>query len=31
MCPLDNDFTIQDYIIHNFNNKILEAKIKESL
>ncbi len=28
LCALDNDFTIQDYIIHNFNNKVLEAKIK---
>lgn len=28
LCALDKDFTIQDYIIHNFNNKVLEAKIK---
>ena len=30
LCALDNDFTINDYIIHNFNNKMLESKIKAS-
>ena len=30
LCALTDEFTIQDYIIHNFNNKILEAKIKAS-
>lgn len=28
LCALDKDFTAQDYIIHNFNNKMVEAKIK---
>ena len=27
---LDESFSIQDYIIHNFNNKMLETKIKAS-
>lgn len=28
LCTLDKDFTIKDYIIHNFNNRMLEARIK---
>ena len=28
LCALTNDFTMQDYIIHNFNNKMIKAKIK---
>lgn len=30
LCVLDESFSIQDYIIHNFNNKMLETKIKAS-
>lgn len=30
LCSLDKDFTMNDYIIHNFNNKMLESKIKAS-
>ncbi len=30
LCALDDDFTEEDYIIHNFNYKILKTKIETS-
>ena len=30
LCALDNDFTVEDYIVHNFNAKIIREKISLS-